>query len=52
MRVNEKSNECLSRARNGHASTPYSITGIDFERNKLITTSWDASPNLAENRAN
>jgi len=39
MRVNEKSNECLSRSKRGQASTQYNYEGKHLERIKLRTTS-------------
>jgi len=42
MRVNEKSNECLSRSKRGQASTPYNNAGKHLEQIKLRTTSSEA----------
>jgi len=42
MRVNEKSNECLSRSKRGQASTQYNNEGKHLERIKLRTTSSEA----------
>jgi len=42
MRVNEKSNECLSRSKRGHALTQNNNEGKHLGRIKLRTTSSDA----------
>ena len=53
MRVNETSNEWLSRPIIGQASTQYNKTGVHLERNKLTTKYFNANlPTLLKMKLN